>query len=120
MIRLGTRAARELGSGPLLTVGVAVEMASTVVSVPLRQLVCKPDCGGNCLSSSQGNLEPVMSTILSRAQGKRSGLAHSGRKHHSREKVLMAWRNEWGLNHSYPSLFKQLHFEPWFRGHVCV
>lgn len=80
MVRLGMPAGRKHGSGPLQTVGVAVEMASTVVSVPLRQTVSKPDHAGSCLSFYHRNVETGMSLIVLRAQGTRSGLGHSAKK----------------------------------------
>lgn len=80
MIRLGMPAGREHGPGSLLTVGVAIETASTVVSVPLRHIVSKPDHGGSCLSFCHENIETLMLPILPRTQGMRSGLGHSGRE----------------------------------------
>lgn len=72
VVRLGMSAGTE-HTGPLLIIGVGVEMASTVISMPLQQIVSKPDHGGSCLSSYHGNLETVM-LFISRAQGTRSGL----------------------------------------------
>lgn len=71
---LGMPAGTEHGSGPLLIIGVGVEMASTARSVSFLQIVSKPDHGGRCLSSHHGNLETVISFIPPRAQGTRSGL----------------------------------------------
>lgn len=72
-VRLGMSAGTE-HAGPLLIIGVGVEMASTVISMPLQQIVSKPDHGGSCLSSHHGNLETVMSFIPPRVQSTRSGL----------------------------------------------
>jgi hypothetical protein len=71
VVRLGKPAGTEHGSGPLLIIGVGVEMAFTVISVPLQQTVSKPDHGRSCLSSHHGNLETVMPFIPPRAQGTR-------------------------------------------------